>query len=351
MALSGTKGRKPGLSLLTKAALSAGALYGAGKLLAISARRQKIELRNQVVLITGGSRGLGFALAQELGARGCRLALCARNADELQKACESLAQRGIEAAPFACDISDESEIPALVKRVWEHFGTIDILINNAGHISVGPMDTFDRSDYERAMNVMFWAPLNLTFAALPYLKRARRGHIVNITSVGGRVSIPHLLPYSCAKFALVGFSTGIGSELSLEGIHVLTVVPGLMRTGSYLNAEFKGKARQEFAWFGVLGNFPGFTVAAEYAARCICKALENGRSTCTISLPAKLLIAWEAVMPETARMMLQFVNRAMLPGSNMQTSSLRGKVLDRQFGKIFKTVTFLGKSSAQRLNE
>ncbi len=76
-------------------------------------------------------------------------------------------------------------------------------MNNAGHINVGPVDSFDHSDFEDAMNVMFWAPVNLSFAVLPHMRERGSGHIVNITSVGGRVSIPHLLPYSCAKFALL----------------------------------------------------------------------------------------------------------------------------------------------------
>jgi NAD(P)-dependent dehydrogenase (short-subunit alcohol dehydrogenase family) len=338
------------LSFLSKAAVSGAAVFAAKKLVSVALARE-LNLQDKVILITGGSRGLGLSLAYELGRLGGRIALCARNPDELQKACGCLQEKGIEAAVFPCDITDHSEIAPLIKRVVERFGGIDVLINNAGNIKVGPFESFDHSDYDYALNLMFWAPVNLTFAVLPEMKKRRGGgHIVNITSVGGRVSVPHLLPYSCAKFALVGFSRGLSTELSAHGIHVLTVVPGLMRTGSYLNAEFTGSPKDEFAWFGLLGNLPGFTVAAEYAARCIRTALQGGKRTCTISLPAKLLIASDALMPETTQLLLEFLNRRFLPvAKTFETDS--GKALDSSFGKVFQTFTSLGKAAAARLNE
>ncbi|MBV9294365.1 MAG: SDR family oxidoreductase [Acidobacteriaceae bacterium] len=337
------------LPWLAVTGISAAAAVAATKL--VRGSRPTLDLRGKVALITGGSRGLGFALAQELGEQGCRLALCARNAAELEEACGRLRKKSIEATPFTCDISDKSDAETLINRVLDELGAIDILINNAGHITVGPLEAFDHSDFERAMNVMFWGPLNLTFAVLPHMKSRRRGHIVNITSVGGRVSIPHLLPYSCAKFALVGFSTGLSTELRSQGIHVLTAVPGLMRTGSYLNAEFKGDARNEFAWFALLGNLPGFSVATRYAARCIRTALIQQKRVCTISIPAKILIAKEALTPEIMRATLQFVNRAILPSYNGSSRTFTGKHLSPSFSGLFKGLTHLGKLAAREFNE
>ncbi len=233
------------LSLFGKAAVSAATIIAAKKLFSATVG-SKLDLRNKVVLITGGSRGLGLALAREFGRYGSRLALCARDHNELDEALGRLREKNIDATSFPCDITDKSQTASLIQRVVDHFGTIDILINNAGFIKVGPFDSFDQSDFEYAMNVMFWAPVNLTFAVLPHMRKQASGHIVNITSVGGRVSVPHLLPYSCAKFAMVGFSSGLGTEVKSHGIQVLTVVPGLMRTGSYLNAEFTGAAKEEF---------------------------------------------------------------------------------------------------------
>lgn len=174
--------------------------------------------------------------------------------------------------------------------------------------------------------------------------------MVNITSVGGRVSVPHLLPYSCAKFALVGFSTGLSAELKTQGIDVLTAVPGLMRTGSYLNAEFKGSSREEFAWFGLLGNLPGFSVAADHAAEQIVKAIQKRRQTCTISLPAKLLIAAEALIPEASRDLMAHTSRYLLPGSAAKEPHV-GKYLNPLLNVVFQSATTLGRNAASDLNE
>jgi short-subunit dehydrogenase len=330
-------------------ATSAAAVYLAKKAVEkIPARR--FDLRERVVLITGGSRGLGYALADELGSRGAQLALCARDPDELQRACDRMTAKGMTAVPFVCDITGNSQIPSLVKRVIDRFGRIDVLLNNAGHIKVGPFASFEHSDYEYAMKVMFWAPVNLTFAVLPHMQADGGGQIVNIASIGGKVSVPHLLPYSCAKFALVGFSTGLNAELRSKGIHVLTVIPGLMRTGSYLNAEFTGAAKREFAWFGILGNLPGISVSACYAARSIRRAIEAQRHTCTVGLPAKLLTYSEAVIPETTRTMLGLANHSLLPNSTADDTHA-GHNLDSSFGALFHTATMLGKRAALRFNE
>jgi short-subunit dehydrogenase len=195
---------------------------------------------------------LGLALAHELCRYGCELALVARDAAELEAAAAQLLSSGFRAAIFPCDITRQAELGSLVDQVLARFGRIDILVNDAGLIKVAPLDDVERADFDAAMDLMFWAPVNLTFAVLPHMKQQGAGHIINIASVGGRVSIPHLLPYSCAKFALVGSSTGLSAELDSDNIHVLTVVPGLMRTGSFLNAKFKGHSEDEFAWFTLL---------------------------------------------------------------------------------------------------
>jgi NAD(P)-dependent dehydrogenase (short-subunit alcohol dehydrogenase family) len=309
-----------------------------------------MSLWGKVVLITG-SRGLGLALAQELGRCGARIALCARDADELKRACEMLGRELIEAAPFPADITDESAIEPLVASVVQRFGRIDVLVNNAGAITIGPLDSFTRDDFDYAMNLMFWAGVNLSFAVLPHMRQRRSGMIVNITSVGGRVSIPHLLPYSCAKFAFVGFSTGLAAELRSEGVRVLTVVPGLMRTGSYLNVAFKGHSQREFAWFALSGNLPGLSVPAGYAAKAIRRAIEEQRYVCTISFPAKMLIACDALFPETTRAIMERVNCWLLPAKSHSSEIQEGAELNRRFGKVFQTLTALGRSAAHDLNE
>jgi short-subunit dehydrogenase len=339
--------RIPRLSFWQRTGYCAAALFTASQLVKYA---KKVDLRGKTVLITG-SRGLGLALAYELGRRGARIALSARDPEELQRACEGLHRESIEAVWFPCDVTHKNEIEQLLRQVIERFGRLDILVNNAGEIQVGPFDSLEHSDFERAMDLMFWAPLNLTFAVLPEMKRQGGGYIVNITSVGGRVSVPHLLPYSCAKFAFVGFSTGLSSELRGSGIDVLTVVPGLMRTGGHLNAKFKSSAQDEFAWFSLLGNLPGMSVAAGYAARCIRRALERKMRVCTISLPAKILIACEALLPDTMRTVMASTNRFLLPRDNGSKQEVTGHSLEPLFGRSFQVATALGKQAADALNE
>ena len=291
-----------------------------------------------------------MALAYEFGSRGARLGLCARDGAELERACSALRAKGIEAHPLVFDVTQSGQIDDLVSRASSVLGSIDVLVNDAGRITVGPSESFSHQDFEDAMNLMFWAPVNLTNAVLPLMRQRGSGRIVNITSVGGRVSIPHLLPYCCAKFAFVGFSTGLSRELTPKGIQVLTVVPGLMRTGSYLRAEFKGDSKDEFAWFGLLGNIPGFSVDAEYAARQVRIALENGQEVCTISLPAKVLIALEGLAPEVNQEVLSLASRYLLPQSSAGRSE-RGKNLNPALNALYQSVTALGRLAATRLNE
>ncbi len=290
-------------------------------------------------------------MAQEFGAQGCRIAVCARDQQEIDIALADLALRGIEAEGFPCDVTKDADLDQLIARVTAKFGSIDILVNNAGLIQVSPVQDLQHQDFEEAMNLMFWAPVNLTLKVLPKLRAQGGGHVINISSVGGRVAIPHLLPYCCAKFALTGFSTGLSSELDSEQIHVLTVTPGLMRTGSYLQAEFKGKRETEFAWFSLVGNIPGVSVPVSQAARNIREALENRETSCTVSLPAKLLIQSEALLPEATRTVMQMVNSYVLPAAGGNTEAAKGKQLNKRWGSLFQLLTSLGRNAARVYNQ
>jgi NAD(P)-dependent dehydrogenase (short-subunit alcohol dehydrogenase family) len=337
------------IGLFTALGVSLAALYAGSRLLAKNSGRDPVDFRNKVILISGGSRGLGLAMAKEFGHQGSRLALCARDAEELQNARELLTKEGIEVDTFTCDVTKKSEVEALIGQVINRFGHIDILVNNAGLISVAPLDSLEERDFEKAMDLMFWGPFHMTMAVLPHMKKLAGAQIINIASVGGRVSVPHLIPYSCAKFALVGLSNGLAAELQSRNIYVLTVCPGLMRTGSYLRAEFKGKVENEFGWFSVLGNIPGFSVAADYAARQIRHAAERRKHSLIISLPAKILIAADAIVPELTQTILGTVN-SVLPGPGPK-SSASGESMNPKFGRVFQMLTTLGRQAARKLNE
>jgi len=245
--------------------IGAGAMGGGalatGLALSAAVLRRRPDLAGQVVLITGGSRGLGFALAREFARQGCRVAICARNHDELKAATGAL-ERYDSVAGYACDVTCQDEVEHLIEATITRFGTMDILVNNAGEIQVGPVQSLTIEDFKAAMDVMFWGMVYSSMAVLPHFLRKESGRIVNITSIGGKVAVPHLLPYTSAKFAALGFSEGLRAELKGTGIAVTTVVPGLMRTGGHLNASFQGDVEREAVWFGLGATLPGISINA-----------------------------------------------------------------------------------------
>lgn len=260
-------------------------------------KRRSLDLRDRVVLITGGSRGLGLELARAFAERGARLALLARDAGELERAAGKAAAAGAEVETFACDLRDPTEIDAAVEAVLSRFGAVDVLVNNAGVILSGPLEHLEEEDFEEAMDVHFRAPLRLTRTLAPVLARDGDGRIVNIASIGGLVAVPHLVPYCASKFALVGLSDGLRSELAEAGVRVTTACPGLMRTGSHLNAWFKGRHRSEFALFSVLASSPLASMDAGRAARRIVTACQRGEPFLVLGIPAKALRLAAALVP------------------------------------------------------
>lgn len=312
-------------------------------------RRYRLrELAGETVLITGGSRGLGLALAEEFAQAGARIAICARDEQELMRARQHLERLGVEVCAVACDVSKPEQVEHLINSVQQQLGPIDVLVNNAGVIAVGPLLSQTLEDFEEAMDVMFWGTVHPTLAVLPQMLSHGRGRIVNIASIGGRVSVPHLLPYCCAKFACVGFSEGLHAELKRFGIHVLTVSPGLMRTGSHLHAQFKGRHKQEFGWFAVSGTNPLASISARRAARKIVSATCANRADLVISWQAKLLAEVHGIAPGLTQEALALVNR-LLPDS--------GGVTDKKPGHESQSVitrsplTALGKLAARRYNQ
>ena len=276
-------------------------------------KMNEYDLRGKTVLVTGGSRGLGLVLAREFAANGARVAICARDEEELQQASEDLEGRGAEVMAVKCDVTNMPEVESMVSRVRERFGKVDVLVNNAGTIQVGPLEVMKHEDFEHAMRTHFWGPLNTILAVLPEMRERASGRIVNISSIGGKIAVPHLVPYSASKFALVGLSKGLNAELRKDGIVVTTVCPGLMRTGSPRNANFKGKHREEYAWFSISDSLPVASIGAERAARQIVDACTQGRAELIITVQAKMAVAFDALFPEASAELMALVNR-VLPG-------------------------------------
>ena len=304
-------------------------------------RATALDLHGKRAVVTGGSRGLGFALAQELRAQGARVAICARGEAQLYRA---RARLGDDVLAIPCDVRDRGQVDAFLDEV----GPVDVLVNNAGVIAVGPWQTQTHADYEEMLDVQFWGLAHMTLAVLPSMVTGGAGRIANITSIGGKVSVPWLLPYSCAKFAAVGFSEGLRAELAGTGVKVTTVVPGLMRTGSFLAAYFKGdRAELEYGLFAPLSGTPATTVSAERAARRIVAALRRGDPEITLGLHAKLAARAAGVAPGTVQSALALVARA-LPEVH-GTERVRGSDLDSPVDEL--PVTGPGRRAAERLNQ
>ena len=319
-----------------------------------SARRlfaHEPDLFGAVAIVTGGSRGLGFLIARELAREGCRLAICARDSDELERARVDLEQRGAEVIAIRCDVADPVAAAALVEETERRLGPVDILVNNASIIQVAPIDALGVKDFQQALAVNFWGTVHPTLAALPGMRARRRGRIVNITSIGGKVSVPHLLPYGAAKFATVGFSEGLAAELAQDGVRVTTVIPGLMRTGSYLHAEFEGQAPAEFTWFALGSTLPGISMDAERAARRVVRALKRRELEPILSLPAQILARVHGLMPGTVVGALALVNR-LLPRAGGAGERASGLELQRASGAgALYAATSLGRTAARRFHE
>ncbi len=272
-------------------------------------RTQRFLLKNKVALITGGSRGLGLVLARQICAEGGKVALLARDNDELVRAKTDLTGRGGRVLTIQCDLLDSGQIQSAIRQTIDRFGKIDILINNAGIIEVGPLEHMTREDFERSMAVHFWAPYELISEVVPEMRTWGGGRIVNISSIGGKVAVPHLAPYSASKFALTGFSDGIRAELARDNIYVTTVAPGMMRTGSHVNAKFKGKHDSEFAWFAVSAAAPLISMNAERAARKILAACRRGQPSLTLTYAARTAILGNALFPNLTGYAMKIVNR------------------------------------------
>jgi NAD(P)-dependent dehydrogenase (short-subunit alcohol dehydrogenase family) len=291
-------------------------LAGAAAFSLLRRRAGRMNLEGRSALITGGSRGLGLAIAREFGRLGTHVTLAARDEAELAAAREDLAARGITSSTVICDVTDRAAVTALVDRVVAERGRLDVLVNNAGIIQVGPVEHMQTADFEESMDVHFWAPLHAMLAAIPVMRRQGGGRIVNIASVGGKIGVAHLVPYCASKFALVGLSTAMRAELRQDGVMVTTVSPGLMRTGSPFNAWFKGQHRAEFAWFAVSGSIPLLTVDAARAARQIVDACCYGDAELVLGWPAKLAVLASAVVPRAVALGMQLANRLLPPPTN-----------------------------------
>jgi len=333
---------------LSKPALGLGAAFLAREAVG---RLRETDLHGQVALITGASRGLGLALAHRFADEGCRLVICARDAAELARAERELAERGAEVLAIPCDVGDRDQVARLVEQATTHFGRVDLLVNNAGVIQAGPIETATPEVFQYSLDVMLWGVIYPTLAVLPQMRARRSGRIVNITSFGGKIAVPHLVAYSAAKFAAVGFSEGLRAELAADGVTVVTVCPGEMRTGSYQNALFAGDREAEFRWFALGAALPT-TISAERASRAIVRATKRGQAELIFPWTFNLLARLHGLAPGLVTDTLGLVNRALPRRDDVTPGAERGSQIEpRVRDRLWDLVTTAGRQEAERWHQ
>jgi NAD(P)-dependent dehydrogenase (short-subunit alcohol dehydrogenase family) len=275
-----------------------------------------INLRGRHVLITGGSRGLGLVLARQLAAHRALITILARDDQELERAVMDVASYGGDVMGIPCDVTEPRDVQRAISRAIARRNRLDVLINNAGSITVGPIDHMSIKDFDEAMKLHFYAPLYAMMAVLPHMRIHGHGRIVNVASIGGKIGIPHLVPYCASKFALAGLSDSMRSELAEDNIRVTTVYPGLVRTGGAVHAQFKGRHREEYAWFAMVEACPFSSTSAELAAKRIINAARHGDAELVIGIPARIATLMNELMPEIAAQGMALMNR-LLPGVSL----------------------------------
>jgi NAD(P)-dependent dehydrogenase (short-subunit alcohol dehydrogenase family) len=308
--------------------------------------RRRYTFENKVAVITGGSRGLGLVLARQLASRGALLGLIARDALELARARRTI-DSGSMVQLLPSDVTDPAQVEQAFSTMIRRFGRVDIVINNAGQILSAPFDDTTQEDFRAMLDVHFWGTLNVTRAALPHLARHGEGRVVNICSIGGRVPVPHLSAYCASKYAQAGLSAVMAEELRAKGIRVTTVLPGLMRTGSHIQAWFKGERAKEFALFSLVGGAPVTSMSAERAAGLILSAVARGDADAVIPFTYRQVARLAALAPNTTIAALAVVN-TMMPGPRT-VHAAQGKHLE--LPKVVRGVAALNERAAERNNQ
>ncbi|MGW0531135.1 SDR family NAD(P)-dependent oxidoreductase [Streptomyces sp. NPDC003032] len=314
-------------------------------------RRGADDLSGRSAVVTGGSRGLGLLMADRLTARGCAVTLAARDGDELDRARAMLLHRRPRARvrTAICDVREQADVHDLFAATNEACGGVDLAIANAGIIQVAPLETLRAEEFDDAMRSIFYGALHTALEALPHLRDSPGGgRLALISSVGGLLGVPHLLPYSCAKSAVGVLAEGLRAETAGSDVSVTAVYPGLMRTGSHVHAMFDGAQSQEYGWFSTLAGTPLVSMNARRAAERIVRATVRRRVRLVLTPAARAADLAHGIAPATTTR-LSGVAARFMPDAPARRRGLReGKDIDPPRGPVAGTVQRAGSALNER---
>ncbi|MGO4958427.1 SDR family NAD(P)-dependent oxidoreductase [Luteococcus sp. Sow4_B9] len=305
-----------------------------------------------VALVAGASRGLGLLVATELGRRGHDLAICSRDEQSLERAAAQLTAQvpGVTVLTQVCDVANQAQVATFVERTEAQLGSVEVAIHVAGIIQVGPWQATRHEHFEQAIDVMLWGPINLSLAVIPRMTQRGHGRFGVVTSIGGKISPPRLLPYSVAKYGAVGLTEGLSAELAGTGVTATTIVPGLMRTGSHTQASFFGDARRQYAWFAPAASLPLLSMDATRAASRMVDAVLAGKPIALISPLSQMASRVHGLAPEVTLRAMGLAGRFLPRGDSPEV--VPGEQARSRLGsRVVNTLTTLGDRAGRRTNE
>jgi short-subunit dehydrogenase len=231
-----------------------------------------MDISGKVVIITGASAGIGRATARRFAAEGATVVLAARSADKLNELAEELRGQGREALPLPTDMCQPEAVSQMVEKAFQHYGRIDILINNAGQAAAGTVAELNPDDFRKILDLNVFGPLSAMQAVIPKLRQGGGGLIINISSMVTKMHIPGLSAYAATKTALNMLSETARVELAPENIRVITVFPRMTSTDFGKNS-LGNRREREGQRSAASRNIPVDT--PEYVAERILEAARN----------------------------------------------------------------------------
>lgn len=305
--------------------------------------------KNESAVVAGGSRGLGLMVARELARRGYRVHVCARDADELDRAAAQLAREGYSLTTTVCDVRDDEAVARWVASADSPDAPLTVAIHVAGIIQVGAIEAATPRMFDDSIDIMTKGPAYLALAALPGMRSRHHGRIGIVSSIGGVIGVPHLVAYSTAKFGAAGLGQALRAELSGTGVTVTTILPPPMRTGSHLHAQYAGDRTAEYAWFAPGASLPVLALDARTAARRIVEGVLAGKPIIGLSPVSQLVMRLQGLAPATMVRGLGIMGR-LLPGGTQPPRAGRDVRTERS-NPVVDTLTKPGDAMAARTNE